>query len=105
MAEVQKIRPVERQYEEVEEASLRAIHEFLTTSGDDPGALAKAKVAQGALASVQSHFKTEMSRRSLDFEMARALTTDQTKLAEYVRLTQPASALTTALPAPKNEAE
>jgi hypothetical protein len=99
-ATIERLTPVDREYVELEGVAIHTIREYLTSEGSDPSMLAKAKIAQGTLGSVQSHFKTAMARRVLDFTMARSLTSDPTKLAEYIRLTQPASGIIQALPAP-----
>lgn len=101
---ISRITPLDREYAELEEASVRAVREFLSSPGDNPQLLAKAKIAAGALGSVQSHFKTAMAGRVLDFDMARVLTSDPDKLAEYIRLTQPTSGILPALPEPAAKA-
>ena len=80
---------VASEYAALEHESLKTLHAFLRSDGADPAALAKAKVAQASLASIQSHNRTEAARNGLAFEMARTLASDSTKLAEYIRITQP----------------
>ena len=81
---------VSAEYAALEHEAMRVLHEFLSTGdGANTSALAKAKVAQATLASVQSHNRSEVARNALGFEMARMLATNPDQLAEYTRITQP----------------
>lgn len=97
--EVIRSDPTDEAYDRLEKNAIDALNEMFESDKMTKGQAMKAKVAQGALASVQSHQKAKMTRRTLDFAMARALTTDPEKMAEYIRLTQPDSALVKAIPA------
>lgn len=48
-----------------------------------------AKLAQGALASVQSHEKSKLTSRGLDLNIARALAPDRATLADYIGKLEP----------------
>lgn len=90
-------------YERLEHNSIEVLNRLLEASikGErvTKGLLAVAKTAQSGLASVQSHRKTRVASRALDYTMARSLTNDPAQLTEYIRLTQHDSALVEALPA------
>lgn len=96
----------EPEYERLERNSISILNEVMEAKLSGK-ALKKSdaiiiKTAQSSLASVQSHRKTKLGERALDFTLARTLTTDPDKLAEYVRLTQHDSPVVKALPEPES---
>lgn len=86
------------QFDRLEHLAIEAISEFLESDGGDPAMREKARVAQASLGTISRYRATESARDALQFQMARSLTNDPDRLAEYIRISQPRSPLVRALP-------
>lgn len=89
---------VEQEMERVEKAALEAVYRYLRTDNPDEELLTKARVAQTQFGSIQRRRQSDGAREALYFGMARSMTDDPTKLAEYIRVTSPGAPIVRALP-------
>lgn len=89
---------IEQEMERVEKASLEAVYRYLRNDNPDEELLTKARVAQSQFASIQRRRQSDGAREALYFGMARSMTDDPAKLAEYIRVTSPSARIVKALP-------
>lgn len=89
---------VDQEMERVEKAALEAVYRYLRNDKPDEELLTKARVAQSQFASIQRRRQSDGAREALYFGMARSMTDDPARLAEYIRVTSPGAPIVKALP-------
>lgn len=83
---------------EIEARATDVLLRYLDSDGRSKALLNQAKVAAGALATASRNRQTAGARDALTFAMARSIAANPLELAEYIRVTQPHSALVAAIP-------
>lgn len=75
----------------LEDVSVEALTDYVKGGGGDKVQTQVARIAVSVLSVVQRRRSIELNRDRLYFAMAKGLTSDPIKLADYIRQTQPSS--------------
>ncbi len=89
---------VNDEMERVEKASLELIYKTLRTEEPAQDLLERTRIGQAAFSAIQRRRQSDGAREALYFGMARSMTDDPEKLADYIRVTSPGAPIVKALP-------